>query len=348
MAADPSEQVVTVTRIGPGYGPAFGPPPIGPQPVGPQRFGPRYVPGRHVPFPAPGVPGQTITRVRSKSPDRWKPDSMACILALQDVEADLAEAASLAAAFDRPSEVGAIKEAAGKIASIRAAVFDNRNKFGTGNEPKLAAAGPAGSPAAANPNPNPDPAAAHPPRPIRPNPLSGGDVSPFVRGATVDTLPDDRAPTEQVGGRGGGPFVAMKAERPPVVGFRYAMGDWAGRECLRSFRPLYEKPADAPPATSKDLLAREGYVVGGVNASNDRTNVVAIQVVFVRYRDGKPDPSNHYESDWIGDPANAGPVHTLACNGRLVVGVYGRQGLNLDAVGLIVWGKPNDPPAATK
>ena len=70
-------------------------------------------------------------------------------------------------------------------------------------------------------------------------------------------------------------------------------------------------------------------------AESDKTNVVCVQVIFVRYKDGHLDPADSYKSDWIGTSAHL-PVHQLAGNGEKVIGIYGRYGMNMDGMGLIL------------
>ena len=72
---------------------------------------------------------------------------------------------------------------------------------------------------------------------------------------------------------------------------------------------------------------------------SDATNVVAVRIIFVGYKEGHANPSDTYTSDWLGT-ADDTPPKTLGGHGEIVVGICGRRGLNQDAIGLVI--KPAD------
>ena len=47
-------------------------------------------------------------------------------------------------------------------------------------------------------------------------------------------------------------------------------------------------------------MAKSGYVVGGLLVDYDHTGPCGIRVKFVRIRDGRIDPKDSYQSDWLG------------------------------------------------
>ncbi len=59
----------------------------------------------------------------------------------------------------------------------------------------------------------------------------------------------------------------------------------------------------------------------------------------MRIRDGRLDPKDFYETEWIGGKGGGGE-QTIGDNGKWVIGIHGRQGLDLDAIGLV-----SAPPA---
>ena len=139
------------------------------------------------------------------------------------------------------------------------------------------------------------------------------------------------------GGTGGRPFrQADFGAGRPLLGVAYTLGDWRGKGCLGSVRPLY----DRSPAVNRDpnggaVIARDGYAVGGLQVVADDTNAVAIAVVFLAVRDGRLDPADRYTSDFVGYLDAARTPVTLGGDGRTVIGLCGRRGMNLDAVGLV-------------
>ncbi|HUQ69245.1 MAG TPA: hypothetical protein VM165_06970, partial [Planctomycetaceae bacterium] len=82
-------------------------------------------------------------------------------------------------------------------------------------------------------------------------------------------------------------------------------------------------------------FAKPGYAVGGLNVDADQF-VSAFQVVFMRLKDdGTLDPTDSYTSDWIGQPSGKLPV-SLDGQGKKVLGLYGRRGNTMDAIGLLI------------
>jgi len=194
------------------------------------------------------------------------------------------------------------------------------------------------------PRPATPPAVATDPKPATPRP------APPVGGLRPPPAKPDRAAreaaeaaaeladrTELVGGNGGGPFARPTAGGAPVVGLRYSMGNWGGRPCLRDLEPIAD-PA-APPAdnaNAQSVLARDGYVLSAIAAVRDETNVVAIRPQFARLKDGRPDPADQYDGEWIGAAPGGAQPTLLGGGGVKIIGVCGRRGLNLDAVGLLI------------
>lgn len=157
-----------------------------------------------------------------------------------------------------------------------------------------------------------------------------------------EVLPPGSEKTEQLGGHGGVPYTSVSTRGTPLVGFRYVRGSWSGKEVAQRLLPLAEKPATAPVGGAIDVVAKDGYVVGGMVVDSDITNVVAVRVIFVRYKDGHADAQDTYTSDWLGT-ADDTPPKTLGGHGEIVVGVCGRRGMNQDAIGLVL--KPAETPA---
>jgi hypothetical protein len=138
----------------------------------------------------------------------------------------------------------------------------------------------------------------------------------------------------------------------PVLGFSYQFGEWAGKPAIQDLVPIYdgedqsEKPAAAPRPPrnrrrrpgmnpgAQQVVARNGYAVGALEV---KTNpyVAAVRVVFMRLGDdGRLDTEDAYKSAWIGQAA--GSAQTVGGDGRKVIGVHGRHGLILNAVGLVL------------
>jgi hypothetical protein len=149
-------------------------------------------------------------------------------------------------------------------------------------------------------------------------------------------IPEGTVRSEMMGGNGGMPFVHVEDDHTPVLGFHYAIGQW-NRAVIRQLDPIFEDTKTSAEEGTKTILARDGFVVGGLVVDTDGTNTVAVRVIFMKLKDGRPDPASKYISEWIGIPSRA-TVKTLAGKGETVIGTFGRKGMNLDAVGLVLAG----------
>jgi hypothetical protein len=182
-------------------------------------------------------------------------------------------------------------------------------------------------------------------RPRRTAPTAKGEQS-RAWAESID-LPAGTQKTDFVGdSNGGGPFVKVAADLKPVIGFRLRVGDWAGHKMIGKIEPLYEKPADLHPANETIVLAKDGYAVGGLWA-NGPDFADALRVIFMKQTPTGVDPKDAYVGPWIGQIVGPERIK-LGCNGQSVVGVYGRQGLNTNALGLVMKAaaadsKGNDP-----
>jgi hypothetical protein len=59
-----------------------------------------------------------------------------------------------------------------------------------------------------------------------------------------------------------------------------------------------------------------------------------MRLIYMRVKDGRLNPDDTYRSKWIG--GRGGGRETLcAANGNPVIGIYGRQGHDLDTIGFI-------------
>ncbi len=147
-------------------------------------------------------------------------------------------------------------------------------------------------------------------------------------------FPSGTAPTDFVGHpRGGSPFIKAGDGTRPMIGLKYRIGSW-GHPVIGSVEPLYEKPDDMHPKNETIVLARDGYVVGGfwTNAPDGTT---ALRIIFMKKTETGVDVKDAYVSEWINKPTGEDRIK-LGCTGQWVVGLFGRQGMNTDAFGLVM------------
>jgi hypothetical protein len=183
-----------------------------------------------------------------------------------------------------------------------------------------------------DPTPTPIPT----PNPNSP-PLAGDQPDAATATPAQPTLANSElanaARTDLLGGAGGGVFEVISPKHLPIVGFRYRIGNWGGKSAVAKLDPLSER--NAPARSDQLVIAHDGFVVGGIQV--DAGDLVeAVRVVFVqRADDGTLDKTEYYFSDWIGQPTGR-PVKTLGKGNVPVIGVYGRRGLVIDAIGLVL------------
>lgn len=161
-------------------------------------------------------------------------------------------------------------------------------------------------------------------------------------------LPFGAKRTDYVGDSdGGGPFVKAGDGTRPVIGLRLRLGSWANHKMIGNVEPLFDKPDDAaaPGGNPSDketvILATDGYVVGGL-WMNGPDYADALRVIFMKKTATGVDTKDAYVSPWFGQPIGPDRIK-LGCTGQLVVGVYGRQGLNTNALGLVMLADANAP-----
>jgi len=171
----------------------------------------------------------------------------------------------------------------------------------------------------------------------------------------LQALQEDKAAVEgttrtsQIGGNAGTAFVRMDPQRRPMIGVRITTGRWRQRACLRQMDPLYETPQEALTAPGADVLAKPGYAVGGlvVNHNPATKEVLAVQVIFMRMENGRLSTADQYRSDWIADASGGASETVLGASGELVLGLFGRQGVNTAAIGLILEDRDYKPKAGS-
>jgi hypothetical protein len=150
--------------------------------------------------------------------------------------------------------------------------------------------------------------------------------------------PSQRGKTEAVGGPGGAAFEDAPAGNPFLVGFRLTRANG----CLKSLQPIYWGDGKAvngdqhatPEGDETEILAKGGYAVGGIRVKAGGDRIRAFRVVFMRSAAPYLDMKDTYESDWyLGDATD---TVLLGGDGCRVIGVHGRAGNEIDALGLVL------------
>ena len=129
------------------------------------------------------------------------------------------------------------------------------------------------------------------------------------------------------------PFFKDQApEKSLLVGFDLGLGGFVGIELVKAMRPIYRagKGKDVFGKSYGTNLnkvvrvkAKAGYAVGGMTIRAGSL-VNGLSLIFMRVKDGKLDPTDSYESEWIGD-TTGGSEKTVQGDGAPVIGVSGRM-----------------------
>ncbi len=80
------------------------------------------------------------------------------------------------------------------------------------------------------------------------------------------------------------------------------------------------------------VIAKPGYAVGGL-VTHAGLTVDGFRMVFMKVNGDRLDPDDSYNSPWIGDEKGGNPGD-VASKGGLVVGLQGRSGKEVNALGL--------------
>jgi hypothetical protein len=145
-----------------------------------------------------------------------------------------------------------------------------------------------------------------------------------------------------MGGGGGDPFAIIPEATSVLVGFDYTTSTfYGGHLTIKSLRAVYRTPngqvvgrwRGVPHGTVQRALARVGYVVAGaITKSGHRID--GMRVIFMKIEHDRLNPDDTYRSKWIGGQGG-GPKTQLAGTGDAIIGLFGRQGHDLDALGFI-------------
>ncbi len=124
-----------------------------------------------------------------------------------------------------------------------------------------------------------------------------------------------------------------------LVGLEIGLGKFFDNDVVRAVRPVYRK-GDADTLGQQHgteltrvvkAIAKPGYAIGAITVKAGLT-VDGLSITFMKVVDGKLDPKDAYESEWIGGKGGGGP-DKLSGNGTAIVGIVGKAN-DKDATGL--------------
>ncbi len=162
-------------------------------------------------------------------------------------------------------------------------------------------------------------------------PKSGGSAgkSGDAAGGNASGRGDAGEATKILGGAGKPFFKDQSPNDGLLVGFEIGLGPAFGVELVKAIRPIYRtgdeetlgKQYGTAPKNAVVVKAKEGYAVGGMTVRSGLV-VNGLSVTFMRVVAGKLNPSDSYQSDWVGD-RTGGSETTLKGGGKSVIGIVG-------------------------
>jgi len=158
--------------------------------------------------------------------------------------------------------------------------------------------------------------------------------------ATVDA---NLAKTDFIGSTAGHPYEDIPNPRCLLVGFNCTIVilPEVNTPVVKSIQPIYLRddrteasgiygPAEGEKTT---VEAKKGYAVAGIVGKGGLV-VDGFKVIFMRIGKTSLDTNDAYESDWVGGHGGLAEKK-LGGDGRLVIGIHGHCGNDLNGLGLI-------------
>lgn len=161
--------------------------------------------------------------------------------------------------------------------------------------------------------------------------------------------PAGRTPTI-LGGAFDPEFKDVAPDGGLLVGFEVGFGESFGREMIRAVRPIYRaggretvgEQYGTQLAKLVTLKARDGYAVGAI-AVKHGLGFDGMSVTFMKVVDGKLDPKDSYESEFVGSDENKTPTKMTGA-GVPAVGIVGKSNdKDMTGMGLLFKGQTFEP-----
>jgi hypothetical protein len=131
------------------------------------------------------------------------------------------------------------------------------------------------------------------------------------------------------GGFGRDPYTDAAPQGALLVGLEVGLGKFLNIDVLHAVRAVFRAGDNESLGQQHGtnltrvtrLIAKPGYAVGAMNVKTG-ANADGLSLTFMRIKGDTLDPSDSYESEWLGDPRPGGRTMLIG-NGRPVVGIVG-------------------------
>jgi hypothetical protein len=167
----------------------------------------------------------------------------------------------------------------------------------------------------------------------------------FTAGGTAAKTP------RILGGGFDAEFKDLAPEGGLLVGFEIGTSKAFGRDMIRSAKPIYrvgdkeskgeQRGTDLTNVVT--IKAKDGYAVGGMSVKSG-LGFDGMSVTFMKVVDGKLDPKDSYESEFVGSDEKKTPVKVVGA-GAPVLGIAGKfNDKDMTGMGLIFKGQEGFEP----
>lgn len=138
------------------------------------------------------------------------------------------------------------------------------------------------------------------------------------------------------------PYSDIPKEGGLLIGFNYSMGTWVNRPIVSSLQPIYltEHGRRFGPVEGQEnypvkrIEAKSGYVISGVHIHGGG-NLEGFGIVFTRLNGTTLDPTDSYESEWVG-VTDGGSSQSIDTSGGMPVGISGKKAEKIGSLALVV------------
>jgi predicted Zn finger-like uncharacterized protein len=189
--------------------------------------------------------------------------------------------------------------------------------------------GPPQGPVIQNPNVN---------QPVWPQPKINQPKMPNFGPEGPKGPPGTRS-TEILGGHFDNEFVDAGPQESLLIGLEVGLDKFTVEDVMYSIRPIYRvnnkeeygKQRGKKRERVVKVIAKPGYAIGAITIKAGLL-VDGLSVTFMKVKGMKLDPTDSYESEWVGGMGGGGPTK-LGGDGSPVVGIVGHERDN-EATGL--------------
>ncbi|HEX3148383.1 MAG TPA: serine protease [Gemmataceae bacterium] len=160
----------------------------------------------------------------------------------------------------------------------------------------------------------------------------------------IGAVPPPGTKATPIHGGGGDPeFLDTAPAGGLLVGLHIGLGKFFDNDVIKALRPVYRKDSTETLGVQRGtilnrivkVVAKPGYAVGAITTKTG-LGLDGLSITFMKVVDGKLDPSDTYESDWIGGQGGGGPTK-LGGDGSTMVGIVGKTNpKEVTGVGLLL------------